>query len=55
MRYLITSNADNPYLTNWFSPQNHYIVNIGMVVYDLAKQVFTADGKSWQPIEIDHL
>jgi hypothetical protein len=55
MQYLITTNINAPCLTNWFEPQNHYIANIGMVVYDLARQVFTADGKSWQPIEIDHL
>lgn len=31
------------------------IVDYGIVVYDLAKGVYTTDGEKWEQIEEDHL
>ena len=56
MQYLITTKeTDKPFLTNWFDAENHFNPNVQMVVYDLINLVFTTDGKTWKPIEIDHL
>ena len=56
MRYLITTNeAYGPFLTNWFDPENHFNKEIGMIVYDLVKHIYTTDGTTWNDIELDHL
>ncbi len=55
MRYLITTKEGVPFLTEWFIAENNFDANAGMVVYDLAKQVYTTDGEIWHEIEIDHL
>ena len=55
MRYLITTNAQPPFLTGWFYAENNFNPEVGMIVYDLYKNKFTTDGKTWQNIEIDHL
>jgi hypothetical protein len=55
MRYLITTNCGKPFLTEWFDPENHFNADVDMVAYDLCKNEFTTDGKTWHKIEIDHL
>ena len=58
MRYLITTKeTQSPFLTDWFEPENHFNpeVAVGMIVYDLHKNKFTTDGKTWKEIEVDHL
>ena len=55
MRYLVTTIADNPFLTNYFDAENHFNSEIEMVVYDLYLNKYTEDGKNWHEIEIDHL
>ena len=55
MRYLITTNDQPPYLTDWFDAENHFNAEVGMVVYDLAKGIYTTDGEKWDQIEEDHL
>jgi hypothetical protein len=56
MRYLVTTeSAYAPFVTNYFDAQNHFIAEIGMVVYDLHKLVYTTDGVNWLLIEEDHL
>ena len=55
MRYLITTNIQPPFLSNWFDAENHFNAEVGMVVYDLAKGVYTTDGEKWEQIEEDHL
>ena len=55
MRYLITTNIEPPFLSDWFDAENHFNAEVGMVVYDLAKGVYTADGEKWEQIEEDHL
>lgn len=53
MRYLIINLKEKPFLTNWFEPENHFI--IGMVVFDLLEDKYTMSGELWHDIEIDHL
>lgn len=56
MRYLVTRvNAITPFLTDIYDYENHWIDNIGMVIYDLKTLTHTLDGKTWHPIETDHL
>ena len=55
MRYLITTNIQPPFLSDWFDAENNFNAEVGMVVYDLAKGVYTTDGEKWEQIEEDHL
>lgn len=55
MRYLVTTNITNPFLTNYFDAENNFNSEIEMVVYDLYLNKYTTDGKKWYEIEIDHL
>lgn len=56
MRYLITTKeANEPFFTQWFEPENHFNGDLGMIVYDLLKFKYTTDGKTWNDIEFDHL
>lgn len=56
MRYLVTTkDAEKPFLTNWFEPENNFNPDIGMIVYDLWLNKFTTDGTTWNVIELDHL
>jgi len=56
MRYLITTKeVKSPFLTQWFDPENHFNPDVDMVVYDLCKNEFTTDGKTWHKIEVDYL
>jgi hypothetical protein len=55
MRYLVTSNNSEPFFTNWFDKENHWIEDVGMIVYDLVLRQYTNDGKNWIEIEIDRL
>ena len=56
MRYLITTKEVKlPFLTDWFIPENHFIPNIEMTVYDLVQCKFSTDGTTWHDIEIDIL
>jgi hypothetical protein len=55
MQYLITTNVQPPFLTIWFDAENHFNPCVKMVVYDLINHVYTTDGHTWEPINIDHL
>ena len=55
MRYLITTNVQAPFLTNWFDMDNHFSPSVQMVVYDLLYQRYTTDGVTWEKIETDRL
>ena len=55
MKYLVTTNITDPFLTNYFDAENHFNSEIEMVVYDLYLNKYTTDGKNWYEIEIDHL
>jgi hypothetical protein len=55
MRYLITTNTQGPFFTNWFDSLNHFSKDVGMVVYDLVAQRYTTNGIDWREIEEDSL
>jgi hypothetical protein len=55
MRYLITTKNQPPFFSDWFDAENLFNAEVGMVVYDLAKGVYTTDGEKWEEIEEDHL
>jgi hypothetical protein len=55
MRYLITTETNKPFFTQWFIPENNFNASLGMIVFDLAKNLYTIDGTTWNEIEIDHL
>ena len=55
MRYLITTTTDKPFKTEWYDYENFFNAEIGMIVYDLIKNKYTTDGKTWKRIQIDHL
>lgn len=55
MRYLVTSNINEPFFTDWFQPENHWRDDCLMVIYDLQDGVYTDDGRNWWPIEKDSL
>ena len=55
MRYLITTNDNDPFFTDIFDPENHFNSESGMTVYDLMKMEYTTDGVNWLYIVIDHL
>ena len=53
MRYLITHPEHQPFFSQWFEYNNHYIE--GMIIYDLMDKSYSKDGIIWIGIEIDHL
>lgn len=55
MRYLITTNVQAPFLTNWFDMENHFSPSVQMVVYDLLRKKYTDDGVTWKDIKTDQL
>ena len=54
-RYLVTTKGDEPFFTQFFTPENHFVPDGGMVVYDLVDRLYTDDGEEWFPIEVDRL
>jgi len=55
MKYLIITNDGEPFYTNWFEAENHFNIEVGMVVIDLVNSLYTNNGTHWEPIEEDHL
>lgn len=55
MRYLVTTKDNAPFLTKYFDDENHFNNEVGMVVYDLIKNIYTDDGITWKHLEVDHL
>lgn len=60
MRYLVIhvfTESEKPvaFRTEWFEPENNFNPEAGMIVFDLAKNLFTIDGKTWNEITEDHL
>jgi len=55
MQYLITTNNNEPFLTIWFTYENHWVESVEMKVYDLINCVYTCDGEIWLQIGIDNL
>lgn len=55
MRYLITCDGHEPFLTKWFESENNFNPDLNMIVYDLVTMQYTTNGEIWKDIEIDHL
>ena len=55
MRYLITTNNNTPFFTEWFDVENHFNKDVDMAVYDLSENRYTTDGVNWNRIMEDHL
>ena len=55
MRYLVTAKDHKPFFTSYYTSENCFIPEAGMVVYDLVNRIYTEDGENWQDIDIDHL
>lgn len=56
MRYLITfTDGKSPFLTDYYTSDNNFVIGNNMIVYDLYKNAYTSDGKIWIEIEVDHL
>lgn len=56
MRYLITTTDGNPpFMSDHFDPENNFIPNSGMIVYDLYMMQYTTDGVNWNGDLIDHI
>ncbi len=54
MDYLIVTDTNEPFLTNWYNPENFDEAD-NMVVFNLKKWEYTVDGKNWNEIKQDHL
>ena len=52
MNYLIID-KNEVFYTQWYQYENHYVE--GMIIIDLASNLYTVDGKIWFDIEMDHL
>jgi len=55
MQYLITTTSGEPFTSKWFDAENHFNVEIGMVVYDTWNCCYMTDGKNWIPYKINTL
>lgn len=53
MRYLVYIPGGEPFFTNNFQPENHFVD--GMVVFDTNYDKYTTDGKQWHDIPSDEL
>lgn len=50
-RYLVITNDNDPFLTDYFDSENHFNMELGMVVMDLRYNKFTNDGTQWNDME----
>ena len=55
MRYLVTTNSEEPFYTQWYNPEDMHNELVSMVVYDLQKGLYTTDGREWFEIQEDKL
>ena len=53
-RYLISTDAGDPFLTDWFNIENDFNSEINMIVYDLYLQKYY-NGDYWMDIIENHL
>lgn len=53
MRYLVVTENEEPFFSNWFQPENHFVK--GMKVFDILLSKYTVNGIDWNEIQIDHL
>lgn len=55
MQYLIITKEHNPFLTNWYQYENHWVEGSFLMVFDTINYKYTKNGKDWLDIELDHL
>lgn len=59
MRYLVTYTDENglqkAFYTNWFTAENNFNADVGMIVFDLIKRKYMTNSLDWNDIEEDHL
>jgi hypothetical protein len=58
MRYLITYTEEGiqkAFYTEWFDIENNFNADVGMIVFDLAKNKYLTSNLVWLDIEFDHL
>ena len=58
MRYLVTFSKvveRYTFATSWFEVENNWSPDVDMIVFDLVNLTYMDDGKTWKPIEEDHL
>lgn len=55
MNYLIVTNNNDPFYTNWFDAENTFNKDDDMVVFNLLNHTYTTNGKDWYEIQQDHL
>ena len=55
MNFLVTTDTEPPFFTDWFTSENIFNAEVGMVVYNLRNNTYTTDGMIWNCIETDHL
>ena len=59
MRYLVTYTDENglqkAFFTCWFSVENNFNADVGMIVFDLIKRKYMTNYLDWNDIEEDHL
>lgn len=53
MKYLIYIPGSEPFFTNWFEAENHFVE--GMAVFNVHQYVYTTDGVNWHRITEDKL
>ena len=54
MRYLIITNIQAPFITDYFDFENQYNYEIGMIVFDLKEMKYIDGAGIWYEIEEDH-
>ena len=58
MRYLITHTEEGiqkAFYSDWFDIENNFNADVGMIVFDLAKNKYLTSNLVWLDIEFDHL
>ena len=55
MNYLIITNNHEPFYTDWFDAENHFVSDVEMIVFNLYNYTHTTNGKDWQETKQDHL
>ena len=55
MQYLVTTTNGVPFMSDNFTPENDFNLELGMVVYDLANLDYMKDGENWLPMNVNHL
>lgn len=60
MKYLVIvtdphTGEKQTFYTDWFTAENNFNPDCGMIVIDLVRNLVTYDGETWNEIEFDHL